>query len=63
MELGEDGQVTVMLEDGTLKILSPKIAWRRIDEIMKPFRDPSRSIVDEFMAEKRAEQAREDAEG
>jgi hypothetical protein len=63
MALDDDGQVTATLEDGTLKITSPKTAWRRIDEIMKPFRDPSRSIVDEFIAEKRAEQAREDAEG
>jgi bifunctional DNA-binding transcriptional regulator/antitoxin component of YhaV-PrlF toxin-antitoxin module len=62
MELGGDGQVNAVLEDGVLRIISPKIAWRRIDEIMKPFRDPSRSIVDEFIAEKRAEQAREDAE-
>jgi bifunctional DNA-binding transcriptional regulator/antitoxin component of YhaV-PrlF toxin-antitoxin module len=61
MELGEDGQVSAVLEDGTLRILSPKIAWRRIDEIMKPFRDPTRSLVDEFIAEKRGEQAREDA--
>jgi bifunctional DNA-binding transcriptional regulator/antitoxin component of YhaV-PrlF toxin-antitoxin module len=63
MELGEDGQVTAILEEGTLKILSPKTAWRKIDEIMKPFRDPTRSIVDEFIAEKRAEQADEDAAG
>jgi bifunctional DNA-binding transcriptional regulator/antitoxin component of YhaV-PrlF toxin-antitoxin module len=61
MELGKDGQVSAILENGTLRILSPITAWRRIDEIMKPFRDPTRSFVDEFIAEKRAEQAREDA--
>lgn len=63
MELGGDGQVTAVLEDGTLKLFSLATAWRKIDEIMKPFRDSSRSMVDEFIEERRAEQAREDAKG
>jgi bifunctional DNA-binding transcriptional regulator/antitoxin component of YhaV-PrlF toxin-antitoxin module len=63
MELGEDGQVTAVLEDGTLKLFSLATAWRKIDEIMKPFRDYSRSMVDEFIEERRAEQAREDTKG
>jgi bifunctional DNA-binding transcriptional regulator/antitoxin component of YhaV-PrlF toxin-antitoxin module len=61
MDISSDGQVTAVLEDGTLKLFSPATAWRKIDEIMKPYRDPSRSMVDELIADRRAEAAAEDA--
>ena len=63
MDIGSDGKVVAVVENGELKLFSPATAWRKIDEIMKPYRDPSRSMVDELIAERRAEAAREDNEG
>ena len=48
------------MRDDHLAVLSHRAVRARIDAIMAPFRDPSRSIVDEFLAERRAEAARED---
>lgn len=62
MELGEEGKVTAYLEDGILKLVSPRVAIRQIQEMLKPYRSETDSIVDEFMAERRAEAAREEQE-
>ncbi len=62
MDIGSDGKVVAVVENGELKLFSPATAWRKIDEIMKPYRDPSRSMVDELITERRAEAAREDNE-
>ena len=62
MDLDEDGTVTVVLRDGELTLVSPRAAIRKIQEILKPHRSESGSIVDEFIAEKRAEAAREERE-
>jgi antitoxin PrlF len=63
MQLDSEGNVTLTMKDGALEMISPKAAWARIREIMKPYRDPTRSMADELIADRRAEQAREDAEG
>jgi bifunctional DNA-binding transcriptional regulator/antitoxin component of YhaV-PrlF toxin-antitoxin module len=62
MEIGEEGKVTAILQDGELHIVSPRVAIRKIQEMLKPYRSEKGSIVDEFIAEKRAEAAREDLE-
>jgi bifunctional DNA-binding transcriptional regulator/antitoxin component of YhaV-PrlF toxin-antitoxin module len=62
MELGEEGLVSAYIKDGTLNIISPNAALTRIQEIMKPYRSETHSIVDEFIAEKRFEAAREETE-
>ncbi len=62
MELGEEGKVTAYLEDGILKLVSPRVAIRQIQEMLKPYRSETDSIVDEFIAERRAEAAREERE-
>ena len=63
MDLNEDGTVTATLhEDGELRIISYRAAIRRIQEMLKPYRSETGSIVDEFIAEKRAEAAREEQE-
>jgi bifunctional DNA-binding transcriptional regulator/antitoxin component of YhaV-PrlF toxin-antitoxin module len=62
MELGNEGKVTAYIEDGVLKLVSPAVAIRRIQEMLKPYRSETGSIVDEFIAERRAEAAREERE-
>ena len=62
MELGDEGKVTALLEDGELRIVSPRVAIRKIQEMLKPYRSKTGSIVDEFIAERRAEAAREEQE-
>lgn len=62
MELDEDGTVTATLQDGELRIISPRAAIRRIQEMLKPYRSETGSVVDELIAERRAEAAREERE-
>ena len=62
MELGEEGKVTAYVEDGILKLVSPRVAIRQIQEMLKPYRGETGSIVDEFLAERRAEAASEEQE-
>lgn len=62
MELDEEGKVTAFVEDGILKLVSPRVAIRQIQEMLKPYRSETGSIVDEFIAERRAEAAREEQE-
>ena len=62
MELGEEGKVSAYVEDGILKLVSPHVAIRQIQEMLKPYRNETGSIVDEFIAERRAEAAREEQE-
>jgi AbrB family looped-hinge helix DNA binding protein len=62
MELDAEGQVMATIEDGGLELVSPKVALRRIHAITARFKKPDESIVDEFIAERRAEALREDQE-
>lgn len=62
LELGPDGQVNAYVEDGELHVISPNAALTRIQKILKPYRSKTHSIVDEFIAEKRLEVSREEAE-
>lgn len=62
MELGEEGKVSVYVEDGILKLVTPRVAIRQIREMLKPYRSETGSIVDEFIAERRAEAVREEQE-
>jgi bifunctional DNA-binding transcriptional regulator/antitoxin component of YhaV-PrlF toxin-antitoxin module len=55
--------VTVELDGETLRVMSLLAQIRRAQELIRPFLPTDgRSIVDEFIAEKREEAAREDAE-
>jgi antitoxin PrlF len=51
--------VTVMLVDGEIHIFTPEHAIKRAQETFRQYVEPGRSLVDEFLAEKRAEAARE----
>jgi len=57
------GVLIAELEPDRLVISSHRANMARIDALMAPYRDPTRSFVDEFLAERRAEAAREDGDG
>ena len=54
MILGEDGRVTARVEAGELRLVSPAVAVRQIQARMRKFKKPGESIVDQFLAERRA---------
>jgi len=54
MALAEDGRVTARVEAGELRIVSPAAAVRRVQARMQKFKKPGESIVDQFLAERRA---------
>jgi bifunctional DNA-binding transcriptional regulator/antitoxin component of YhaV-PrlF toxin-antitoxin module len=49
--------------DGELRIVSRREGIRRAQAIAARYKQPGLSVVDEFIAEKRAEAQREDREG
>lgn len=53
MALGEDGRVTARVEAGELRLVSPAVAVRQIQARMRKFKKPGKSIVDQFLAERR----------
>ncbi len=57
--LREGDPVTVQLDDGELRILTRAQAIRRAQEILAPYLAGKPSPVDELIAERRAEAARE----
>lgn len=57
--LNEGEPVILQVEDGSLRLWTLREAIRRAQEAMRPYRVPGRSLVDEFIADRRAEAARE----
>jgi hypothetical protein len=55
------GVVMAKLEGDTFGLISAETAARRIQEIMRRYIRPGDNVVDEFLAERRAEAAREEA--
>ncbi|TVQ57286.1 MAG: hypothetical protein EA355_04815 [Rhodobacteraceae bacterium] len=60
MMLDPDGRVTARVKDGELHVISPMAAIRRAQRIAKTLDRGEGSVVDELIAERRAEAARED---
>lgn len=58
MEIGEEGRVSAILENGELRIVSPIVAIRKIQALIKKHDTGTGSVVDEFLAERRAAAAR-----
>lgn len=56
------GSVLARLEGDEFKLISAATAWRRIDELMAPYRQPGSSWVDDFIEERRREAALEDGD-
>lgn len=42
------------VEDGELRLISPKAALKRVQKHMARYKKPGESVVDEFLAERRA---------
>ncbi len=58
MKIDDSGRLTARIVDGELRILTPTVA---LEHLQRLFQQPpgAPSIVDEFIAERRAEAARE----
>lgn len=54
MMLDVDGRVTAYLVDGELRVVSPLAAVRQVQKMAQKFKKPGESVVDEFLAERRA---------
>ncbi len=59
MKLGEDGLVTARVDDGVLILMSPDTAIRKAQELVRRYIPEGVSLVDELIAERRSEAARE----
>ena len=57
--LNPGDRVVVKLRDGELQILPHEVAVKRMRELIARYIPPERSLVDELIAERRAEAARE----
>ena len=62
MDLGSDGRVVARLENGELRLASPNVVLRRFQDFAKANGMATGNVVDEFIAERRAEAAREELE-
>lgn len=49
----------LQLEDGELRVLTPRQAIKRAQEILRPYTPRDRSLVDELIAERRLDAERE----
>lgn len=54
MGLGKDGAVTARVEGGELRLLSREVAIRQVQARMRRRKRPGESVVDQFLAERRA---------
>jgi len=52
--------VSLRLEEGALKVVSPKMALEAVRKLARTLKEPEVSEVDEFLAERREEARRED---
>jgi AbrB family looped-hinge helix DNA binding protein len=53
-------QVLLSVEDGELRVLTTRQAIRRAQKLAEPYIQPGVSVVDELIAERRAENARDE---
>ncbi|MES2886076.1 MAG: AbrB/MazE/SpoVT family DNA-binding domain-containing protein [Pseudomonadota bacterium] len=63
LQLKKGDRLGMVVKNGELRLSTPQARLARIREIMKPYIDPSRSLADELIAERREEQRREDERG
>lgn len=54
MLLGADGHVTARIESGELRMVSRDAAIRHMQQVARSLKAPGISVVDEFLAERRA---------
>jgi len=58
MKIDESGRLTASVVDGELRLISPAVALSQLERLFAPLRGGP-SVVDELLAERRAEVARE----
>ena len=54
MRLGRDGALNARVVDGELRLLSREGAIRQVQARMRRYKRPGESVVDQFLAERRA---------
>lgn len=59
LQLGEEGMLTLRVEDGELHAISPQVAIARLRAIARSLNLDGASVVDELIAERRREAANE----
>jgi hypothetical protein len=59
IELGPDRKVTAQLVDGELRLITPRVALRKLRTAAKALAPEGMAVVDDFIAEKRREAERE----
>ena len=52
--LGDDGRVTARVEAGELRLVTPTVVVQQIQARMRKYKKPGESIVDQFLADRRA---------
>lgn len=52
-------EVVLKLEDGSIRLLSPRAAIERVQRVVRSYVPEGRSLVDELIAERRREAERE----
>ncbi|WP_162150314.1 hypothetical protein [Asticcacaulis sp. AC460] len=57
--IGEDRRLTGELVDGELRLISPAMALKKLQDMIQAVDTGTGSIVDELIADRRAEAARE----
>ena len=62
MELPESGTVSARVIDGELRLVSPNVGLRKAREMVRRLVPGDETVVDDFLAERRAEARRDDAE-
>lgn len=53
MQLGEDGRITVRVEAGELRVVSPAVAVKQVQTRMRRYKKPGVNIVDQFLKDRR----------
>ena len=61
MQIGTDGKVTARVTDGEFYMIAPKVAIRRVRDMVRRTIPAGVSLADELIAERRAEAHMEDA--
>jgi AbrB family looped-hinge helix DNA binding protein len=59
IEMRPGGNVTLLVEDGELRVITPGALMHKLEEQRALYNPEGRSLVDEFLAERRAEAERE----
>lgn len=59
MMLAPDGTVTAQVHDGELRLVSPRVALQKAQEMVAALVPPDVSLADELIADRRAETARD----